>query len=644
MMTETQKAEVLEQFQSNYIRDIEESFAQTFSENDKVRLFFINENQAFTDGRNIVVDPAIAELYADQEGLKKTEEFLGWPETVSIDPWKALKVITRAQTIHECLHILYTDFPGGAATDPQCNTKNKRKVMALISNIIEDAYIEAVGCSVYDNLETYLKFGRVWQLFATKPVEGTVSRSLNSNTAPTAPVKPQRVSEKADGPSKAVLITQYLDYMATMLLFPMVELEEPIPELRDYIDQTKQLFYDGSFAPGPDERYSYCQSIFHVILPIIPDDTEELPIQQLEVKLGGTKTHSPEAETISGEKRKGRRQTVTVRLFTDRDGTDRDNSKSFDTFLKELEEFAKEHDVAIRLIMDEGEHITHSGSSFGVSPLHKDIKVEEDHPKINPNHRKAYQNIYNKYRININSYNARFLQLLKSVSPVTEEKQLFGSGISSKHMGDPKKRYWYKKVHGMALPDLAVMLLVDGSGSMSGARKRAAMNSCVILHEVLKKQGIEHCIVEHRAGGPEPRVDVNILLDFHPRREEEKYNIMQIEAYGDNRDGLALAWAERYINTHSACEHKLIIVLSDGYPSHSYDQYHPPVSSKDTANIVRKIINRGTSVIAVSLDETEEYSTYEELKEIYPEIVACNDLNRLTGQLLTVISRQLQGK
>lgn len=49
-------------------------------------------------------------------------------------------------------------------------------------------------------------------------------------------------------------------------------------------------------------------------------------------------------------------------------------------------------------------------------------------------------------------------------------------------------------------------------------------------------------------------------------------------------------------------------------------------------------------MIAISLDEMEEYSTYEELKEIYPKIVACNDLNRLTGQLLTVISRQLQGK
>jgi hypothetical protein len=106
---------------------------------------------------------------------------------------------------------------------------------------------------------------------------------------------------------------------------------------------------------------------------------------------------------------------------------------------------------------------------------------------------------------------------------------------------------------------------------------------------------------------------------------------------------LTIAWAERYINKHSFCEHKLIVVLSDGYPSHAYDNYHPPASSKDAANIVRKIINRGTSVIAVSLDEEESYSTYEELKEIYPDLVACNDLNRLTGQLLAVISRQLKG-
>ena len=80
-------------------------------------------------------------------------------------------------------------------------------------------------------------------------------------------------------------------------------------------------------------------------------------------------------------------------------------------------------------------------------------------------------------------------------------------------------------------------------------------------------------------------------------------------------------------------------MISDGQPSHSYGDYHPPVSVKDTANIVKKIMSRGTEVIAVSLDNAEEYSTYENLKEIYPHLVACNDLKRLTGQLLRIISR-----
>ena len=309
--------------------------------------------------------------------------------------------------------------------------------------------------------------------------------------------------------------------------------------------------------------------------------------------------------------------------------------------LKDLEQFGKDKEITVQLVQDQGQHYSYSGKDYGDSKLHSKIKIEEDHPKINFNHRKAYQNIFNKYRININSYNAKFVQLLKSMAPLTEERQLFGSGISSKHMGDPKKRYWVKKTHGMAVPDLAVLLLVDGSGSMQGERKKAAMNSCVILHEVLKKQGIEHCIVEHRARFEDPEIEVNILVDFNAR-QDEKLNIMQIDAHGDNRDGLALLWAERYINKHSSCEHKLILVLSDGQPAHEYDDYYPPVSSKDTANIVRKISKRGTSIIAVSLDNAGSYSCYEDLKEIYPALVACNDLTRLTGQLLTVISRQLQ--
>ena len=47
-----------------------------------------------------------------------------------------------------------------------------------------------------------------------------------------------------------------------------------------------------------------------------------------------------------------------------------------------------------------------------------------------------------KYRSIINTYNSRFERLLKADREFYEDKQLFSNGISSKNMGDVKKRYW----------------------------------------------------------------------------------------------------------------------------------------------------------------------------------------------------------
>ncbi len=75
---------------------------------------------------------------------------------------------------------------------------------------------------------------------------------------------------------------------------------------------------------------------------------------------------------------------------------------------------------------------------------------------------------------------------------------------------------------------------------------------------------------------------------------------------------LALYWAEKYINQKTSCDNKLIIVLSDGQPAHAYDECGD-----------------------------DEYSTYGDLKEIYPHLVQCRDLKRLTGQILNIVSKQL---
>ena len=216
-MTKKEKEELLRDFQCDYNRSLEENFAQIFSEQEDARLFFINENQAFTDGRNIIVDPACDDLYVDTQALLDTERYLKWDACVSNDGWNALRMVTRAQTIHECLHLLYSSFPPKAERDPRCDSQNKKKAMALIANIIEDAYIEAVGSSVYDNIEIYLKFGRVSRMFLTHESEGTVDLVFKRKQ------KDYEIQMNHDPISNGEAIKEYLNYMGTMLLYPMLK-------------------------------------------------------------------------------------------------------------------------------------------------------------------------------------------------------------------------------------------------------------------------------------------------------------------------------------------------------------------------------------------------------------------------------------
>ncbi len=660
---------ILDKFQTERNRLAEEAFARGFAESDDVRLFFINEDKAYTDGKNIVVDPAFHDIYKDTECLDQTEKVLQWPGLVSASPWNALKMVCRGLTLHECLHILYTNFPGNEFKDPDFfereghSHKNELKTISNISNIIEDAYIEAVGASVYDNIEIYLMFNRVAPAFSKKDVESTaeskfkIDKPLELEEFEPPEDNEENLSEEQkrlleeyvhflEIQKKVQNLIDYLNYMAGFLLFPMFEHDEPAAEIAEYVDKTKQLYLDGSIQDNPDERYKYSKQIFEIIKPLIPDDDEaELGESLLPGSVAGQGTHAGFKNSIGGRERKGRTQAVSTRLFAKLDGSKKENPNTgVPDLITAVKGFEKDEKNADDITSYKGYKVEHSGNSVGASAVHKNIKIIENHPQINLNLRKAYQNIYNQYHLNINSYNSRFLQLLRAQVPVRENKYRFGAGIDSKMMGDMKKRIWFRNTRGNEVPDMSVLLLIDGSGSMAGERRNSAMISSVILHEVLKKQGIQHAIVEHRAHYGEPEIDVNILVDFNAK-EEEKLNIMQLDAENNTRDGLALYWAEKYINQKTFCDNKIIIVLSDGQPCHDYDGYFGPVANKDTENAAKKIINRGTNIIAVALDndcdDDDISSTYSDLKEIYPHLVQCKDLKRLTGQILNIISRQL---
>lgn len=624
---------ILDLYQCEYNRNVEENFASVLAERSDLRLFFVNENQAFTDGVNIVVDPATDELFCDVKALINTEKYLGLPYKASQDKYMALQMVTRCQNIHETLHIIYTDFPGGAVSDKRGTDKIRKMVLASIDNIIEDAFIEAAGASEFDNMELFLKFGRVSRLFSNTPSEGTVQRKFK-----------EFEPKQSENSEKLALIMEYLNYFITMLLYPMVQLEEPNKELTEYVDKTKQFFMDGSICGNPKERYSYTQKIFDAIEELIPkaenEEQEKAIEKMLETLLGGVKTHETNNSSITQFTHEGKTAVITKRLFDSDDGEGEELSKLIEAYLRTSEEFEKDKEQVMLLVSVESQQWEYSGSELKAAAIHKNIKVKVTRPKPNLNMKNAYRNIYNKYKLNINSYNARFHQLLKGIVESKEDKYTFGSGIASKMLGDTKKRYWYRNVQGVDVPDIAILFLIDGSGSMDGLRRDGALVSSVILHEVLAKNNIEHAIVEHRAIFGEPLVEHNILIDFN-YKPNDKYNIMLLDADNGTREGLSLMWAEKYLNENSHAENKVIIVISDGLACHVVDdrEYVPPVSTKDTQNVANRIYKKGIEVIAVAIDNPDESQCYDELKQIYRRVVACNDIKRLTGQLLTLVSK-----
>lgn len=639
-----QDKEILMMFQTEDNRKIEEDFASMLSEKTNLRLFFINENQAYTDGKNIVVDPADDELFCDKIALQKTEEYLGIEPSFSVDEFIALKMITRAQNIHESLHIIYTNFPSDVLKDTRGNNKFNQMILSSISNVIEDCFIEAAGASEFDNMNLFLAFGRVSRLFSNTPAKGTIQRRFEEYTG--SEEKQNLSKEELEIQRKISLIMELIDYFVTMLLYPMVKLDEPSENIKEYVEKTKELWIEGSICGDPDKRYEYTDKIFDILEPLIPKiDNKDIEKYEyvrtfLSDLVGDEKTHSGKDMSINQFVSKGKKAEITRRLFTDLEGKRIDEDFSTQ-YSYELEKFEEEKKRSIKVASIETKSWFYTGKDLKSSAMHDDIKVKIKYPKPDVNMKKAYDNIYNRYKLNINSYNAKFTQLLKGTVDTKESKYNFGNGIESRKLGDIKKRYWYRKMQGIDVPDVAILFLIDGSGSMNGEKNRNAIISSIILHEVLKKQGIEHAIVEHRADYKLPIVKHNILIDFNSRNTD-KYNILRLEADGDNRDGLSLLWAEKYLKERSHAENKVIISISDGMPCHGANnyQYYPPVSVKDTYNCVRKIEKDGIEVIGVALEEEIGDTTiYDEIKEIYSKTIDVDDIKHLITQLLNLISK-----
>ena len=140
----------------------------------------------------------------------------------------------------------------------------------------------------------------------------------------------------------------------------------------------------------------------------------------------------------------------------------------------------------------------------------------------------------------------------------------FGKELTVDQIYRKDKRIFNNKIAPEDIPDMAVGVLVDLSGSMgSGERMPKARECAYITYRFCREMGIPCFVVGHTVKGR--YMTYVSVADENSLDGKDEQRIFSLEAGGDNRDGLALKYCYRKLQNIEA-EQKILCVISDGQP------------------------------------------------------------------------------
>lgn len=262
--------------------------------------------------------------------------------------------------------------------------------------------------------------------------------------------------------------------------------------------------------------------------------------------------------------------------------------------------------------------------------------------------------------LNVNSADMRkYEQIMSNLKPVSRrmQKQLldalrdlrdgyvqkhkqYGRMIIASDAYRPDQKYFANKKLPQDLPDMAVSVLIDHSGSMSGRRIENAMKAAVLLLDFCAGVNIPVAIAGHNAvmGGG---VNYYVYADYEQISNKDKYRaskmaaaLTKMTADHCNRDGAALNVAARMLEKRNE-EVKLLFIISDGQPNHN--NYGGEEAAKDLQSIVKRCKQRGIEVIACAIGDDKE-----NIAAIYGDgFLDISDLNRLPKTLVNIVKKRI---
>lgn len=215
-----------------------------------------------------------------------------------------------------------------------------------------------------------------------------------------------------------------------------------------------------------------------------------------------------------------------------------------------------------------------------------------------------------------------------------DHHRAYGKIVEARDGYRPDGKFFAKKKLPKELPDMAVAVLLDQSGSMNGDRIKTAIKAAVLLDDFATGLGLPVMIAGHNTAGCSSGTSLYIHTMFDRVGNKDKYRIIKARSNGNNRDGMAINVMVDQLDRRPE-DIKMLIIVSDGRPNG--DCYGGKAAEDDIKEIVSRARTKGIQVFAAAIGDDKK-----NIERIYGEgFLDIADLSTLPKKMARLISKRI---